>query len=1031
MTATPSGGFADEWIRPLLELADRDPSPAVRLAALAAAAHFPLGRRAWQQMIAPGWPLVTALPAGSPLRRQALAFAAGVPLRTVRDELRRMADDPDEADRDAIVAALEEAGDPSRLPALLARAENGDPELWRRLALAPLEETPLTPRDVMRHADGLDPDATFWLGLAVGRLGNFAVLEDALSPAAPLPTLFWGSPWTAYERIATLRPIPDRLRAALEHLLARLGGPETPLDHDHARALRLTVWAATGSANAEGSPLPPPRPFGPVVAPEPFRSDKPVARLLHEQLATARPTHDDGQIAWMIAGTPTADLIGEVVLLIRQAPEPAQLRLLDILAQSADVQAGCAPTPFRGVLAGGGTAPPLRHALIDDRTRSSARPPGPPVPPPPPASRPRGFGFEMPDVDIASASRSAPGSAPHVTLSEDRTRSTPLPSSPPPGRARSATIDTAPVAFPTTGRGAAPPAAAETDERHVRATILHEGKRRDTFVAGAANVIRCWIGLPEDDGAASSDAAIPTVPIPQKGLELTVELCWGDRRDSTTLLLPASRSARSGDCDLRLDVPADERYVSAEIMFRYRGRSFEVVRVEAAALAPGEAAGPRDALRIRTQLSRREVIAVDDAQPCNSTLVFGDGADPGDPPAANGKPSLRVFDGSGGRNYALKSPGKAIEALNTVLFSTEKSLVRRLAASPGKEEALDAGDEEVRILLRDMARFGAGLFNQLDQQGFADPGDRIQLLSLDPDVVLPLEFVHDRGYPVDAAHLCSGWQGALEANATVCPACGAAPLTADARRHAQTVCPLGFWSLRKVIERLNPDGAASTSAPMANRRSLPAIDSAVFASSNKVPEDERNATWEAIRARIASATLARHWDEWHDAVKRHPRLLIALPHHDEEPLEDFLEIGDESLGRDLARLGRGQIRPDYVNPDGREPGPILLLLGCRTGAESELGYVQLVREFQKLKTAIVLGTLAQILGRHAAPLARELVTQLLDVNDPDADFGTLMRRVRRRMLARGYLLALCLVALGDAEWRLTPPPRPATGTPSP
>lgn len=88
--------------------------------------------------------------------------------------------------------------------------------------------------------------------------------------------------------------------------------------------------------------------------------------------------------------------------------------------------------------------------------------------------------------------------------------------------------------------------------------------------------------------------------------------------------------------------------------------------------------------------------------------------------------------------------------------------------------------------------------------------------------------------------------------------------------------------------------------------------------------------------------------------------------------------------------------------------------------------MQVVREFQKLKTAIVLGTLAQILGRHAAPLARELVTQLLAVNDAEADFGTLMRRVRRRMLARGYLLALCLVALGDAEWRLTPTAQPAT-----
>jgi hypothetical protein len=28
--------------------------------------------------------------------------------------------------------------------------------------------------------------------------------------------------------------------------------------------------------------------------------------------------------------------------------------------------------------------------------------------------------------------------------------------------------------------------------------------------------------------------------------------------------------------------------------------------------------------------------------------------------------------------------------------------------------------------------------------------------------------------------------------------------------------------------------------------------------------------------------------------------------------------------------------------------------------------------------------------------------------------------VRRRMLARGYLMALCLIALGDAQWRLTP-----------
>ena len=99
---------------------------------------------------------------------------------------------------------------------------------------------------------------------------------------------------------------------------------------------------------------------------------------------------------------------------------------------------------------------------------------------------------------------------------------------------------------------------------------------------------------------------------------------------------------------------------------------------------------------------------------------------------------------------------------------------------------------------------------------------------------------------------------------------------------------------------------------------------------------------------------------------------------------------------------------------------MVLLLGCRTDAPTDLGYVGLARCFQQLPVSIILGTLAQVLGRHAAPVAREMVAQLASVDDPDTDFGTIMRRVRRRMLARGYLMALCLVALGDAEWRLTP-----------
>ena len=1015
--------FNDLWLKPLLDLAENYPSPEVQLAAMAAAARFPIGRRGWEKMIGPGWRLIMRLPPGSQLRRRTLKFAAGVPLISVREELCRMADDPDEPDREVIADALESVGDPSRIHDLLIRAGEGDPELWRRLAMAPLEHSGLDYRHIQEYARKLDADARFWLALAVGRLGNYARLDEAFAPGAPLPTLFWGSPWTAYERIAAIRPVPERLHRVLLDMLARLDETRVSQDYGLARALRLTVWAATGTADAEGSPLPPPRAFGPITAPAPFRSDQGATVILREHLTAKRRTFDDGQIAWMIAETPTEALIAEVVGLVHQADYSDDgLRLLDILGQAADCQAGRAPTPFRG--AGSGSAAPLiQRAMIDDRTRSSARPPSPSSPPQS-AARSREIAFDMPDLDLLSASRSAPSAAPEMAP----------PASPAPSAAprhpRGITIDTRHVEYETAPRSAAPPPPvapappADIDERCVRARIIHAGQMRDTFVAGAANTIRCWIGLPEADGAASSDNAIPTVPIPAKGLELTVELLWKGQRDSTTVLLPASRTARSGDCDLSIEVPADESFVSAEVMFRYGGRCFESVLIEAAVLAIGEQPRPRDALRVRTQLSRREVIAIEDATPCTATIVYGQAPVEGQTTPPKG--SLRIFDGGGGRDYDLTSPAKAIENLNTVLFSTEKSLVRRQAATPGKEAALDVADEEVRVLLRDMARFGAGLFNQLDRQGFGDPGDRIQFLTFDPDVVLPLEFVYDRGYPVETAPLCDGWQQALEGDGGICPACGNAPLTTKERSHAKTICPLGFWSLRKVIERLSPDGAASASAPSTDRRRLPAIDSAVFACSNKVPEDERTTTWTTIHDRIAQATLARHWDEWYDAVQHHPRLLIALPHHDEENLEDFLEIGDESLGPDLSRLRRGQIVPAYINPDGREPGPILLLLGCRTGAESELGYVQLVREFQKLKTAIVLGTLSQILGRHAAPLAREVVTQLVSVDDAGADFGTLMRRVRRRMLGRGYLLALCLVALGDAEWRLTPLPAAQT-----
>ncbi len=1020
----------NDWLDPLLAVGWADPDAQVRVAALDAAACFPLGPEGWRRVAEATWDVVATAPPGAPERLAALTLAARIPLRSLREHLRSMARDPAEADREAIGAALDCVADPDRIRPLLAQAVADGGASFRCLAAMAVEGAGLRPVDVPPLGQDAVPDAAFWRALVLARLGCFDALDAIFAGDEPEPALFRSSPWAAYDAIAAIRPVPASLR---QHLLdgldeidaqQALGKPEPP----SARLVRLTVWAATGIADADGTPLADePRPFGPVMLPAAFRMDLPIAELVEKQLHDPQPRFDDGQLAWIIAREPAQVLLHDIgALLAARPPADERLRLARLIGMAADCQAGRCGSPFRGALprAGGGVA---RELIDDSPHRAMAAPPADTAADahaPPAFGDARGFGFMtsadgdkdlFADVGPGEEGQARPDDA---GLEGAVERSRPAP----PGSVSGQDDDA--QRRPGRQRQSQP-----EEARAVQAQIFHDGRQRRSFVAGADHLIRCWIGLPEPERAAVAEMPIQPVDIPPEGLPLSVELCWGDQSDRKLMLLPADRSARSNDCDLRLHVPEGERFVSAEIMFRYRGRAFEVVRFEAAVLAPGEAETARDQPRLRVQLSRRQVIELPDSQPCDATLVFGAERPAAGAAAEEGEPSLRVFGGAGGKNYTLRRADKAIDVLNEILFSTEKSLVRRRAVrpEPGAEQVLDAEDEDVRVLLRDMARYGAGLYNQLERQGFQDPGERIQLLNLDPDTYLPLEFVYDRGYPADAARLCPGWLAALEPRARACPACGTLPLSADERRRARTICPLGFWSLQKVIERLDPADAANASTPRPGRRNLPAIDSVLFASSHRVPADEREATWTALQRAVARPVLAHHWDEWFEAVKHSPPLLVALPHHDVEAVEDFLEIGDEALGTDLVRLRRGQIRREYVNPDGRDPGPILLLLGCRTGAQSELGYVQLVREFQQLKTSIVLGTLAQILGRHAAPLARELVEQLVAVDDPRADFGTLMRRVRRRMLARGYLMALCLVALGDAEWHLTPLPRPAPG----
>jgi hypothetical protein len=568
-----------------------------------------------------------------------------------------------------------------------------------------------------------------------------------------------------------------------------------------------------------------------------------------------------------------------------------------------------------------------------------------------------------------------------------------------------------------------PPEAPE--QRRVNAYILHGGRRRNTFVAGGENVIRCWIGLPEE-GTAAADEAIRTTPIPAEGLPLVAQLKWRDfhgvdHTDTCNLLLPAQRTARSGDCDLRIAVPADERTVQADIAFLYRGRIFEYVRIEAASLAEGEAEGSRDSLRIRVVASQRQVIEIPDSAPVGAAVVAERGA-------TDAEALLSVFGGLGASTRALSDATQAVRWLNQALFNTEKLIVRQRARRGTAKEVLDTSDENLRVLLRDMARHGAALYNALAGGKDLEAGDRIELLTLE-GVYIPLEFVYDRGFPKDDARICSAGAKALIDGASACPKC-TKPLTARQRTSASTICPFGFWSLSKVIERVPEGEGEADRGPRLDRRTLPPLDSIAFASSNLVPPEERMATIALLKQQFETALLAEDWHDWLEAIERRPTLLVIMAHHGIAAGLDYLEIGDPAWEAERGKLNRGQINSVFVNADGREPGPVVLLLGCQTAIGDSTGYIQLSEVFRRERASIVLGTLAEILGPHAGPLARELVTELGTVSDSEADFGTILVRVRRRLLARGYLLALCIYALGDAEWRLSPVTRRTADVPA-
>lgn len=331
---------------------------------------------------------------------------------------------------------------------------------------------------------------------------------------------------------------------------------------------------------------------------------------------------------------------------------------------------------------------------------------------------------------------------------------------------------------------------------------------------------------------------------------------------------------------------------------------------------------------------------------------------------------------------------------------------RAAATGDGESEWLDL----IRLLAAKGAQLNSWLMKIDGYKGLA-AAHRIQLVDADATRPLPIELVYDGARITKTSVPCPNWDQALATGH--CEHC-ANPTSAQDTNNpppffSPTICPLGFWGLTKVIER-----QTGVNAAMPGRLDL--LSSVMFAASDNVRQNDYDATVEVLtEVGGHPPALATAWEQWPQLVTEHrPTLIVALPHQDRDAdwNIDYLEIGTSS------QLFSGQVM-NMLQTDTLPPGPVMLLLGCRTG-NAKATFQNFVGEFRTAGAPIVLGTIATVLGRDAAAIAQEFVRELAATGGGGGEipFGEAMRAVRRLMIAKKKAAALGLIAFGDSDWRV-------------
>lgn len=473
------------------------------------------------------------------------------------------------------------------------------------------------------------------------------------------------------------------------------------------------------------------------------------------------------------------------------------------------------------------------------------------------------------------------------------------------------------------------------------------------------------------------------------------------------IVLP--QQGNSSECEFFIRIPKKIGGITARIAVVYKNRILQTAILEASVLSEDE----ENKEEINIEKSRIELLIESPVRPGMQDLTDRQWFD-----AAlilnhnqSGTPQMTKIVNDNAEFVSLADIEDRIEWFD--------DLISRISKDWKKFEKLQS--KKSVELLRMCAINGAALYKGLmtgRNEDVLAVAERIQIISARNGSRLPLEFVYGRLAPDDDADLCPHAEKSLLQ--------GYCDLSCAGQVETKTVCPLGFWGLNRVIERHAYDVRAARemsgmdfalqTEPIENRKKLNVLTKAIVAASHNVDAVEAGSSQKVIDA-LNDATKKQTksvgtWKDWlADVKERTPTLMVLIPHtlKDAGNGQATLEIGANE------RLIFSRLQKSYVLGPTDDPHPVVILMGCKT-ASPDIAYENFISEFRRMGAALVVGTGSTILGRHAAPVVSAFIKEIAEIGPGDTAFGDVMLTVRRKMMAQGLLMVLCLTSYGDTDW---------------